>query len=175
MCRYRAGPQKGQDQKSGLAQTWMQGRVSCQGGVIKYCVGTFGVSSAAILWTRLFGCVGRWVLWILGPRWNLQVIFVDDLHIVVIGADKYVVLWMILAAYLAIGAPFSFHKFKGGLVAEFIGHYLSYETFSAGLFTKTGQVGSGVGRLNFVARLLNWIRPFLAPLFAFNAVLRRAL
>ena len=28
-------------------------------------------------------------------------------------------------------------------------------------------------RLNFVARLLSWIRPFLAPLFAFNAVLHR--
>ena len=55
------------------------------------CVGTFGVSSAAILWSRLFGCVGRWVLRVLGPRWNLQVIFVDDLHIVVLGADKDVV------------------------------------------------------------------------------------
>ena len=160
------------------------------------CVGTFGVSSAAILWTRLFGCVGRSVLRVLGPRWNLQVIFVDDLRIVVLGADKYVVLWMILAAYLAIGTPFSFHKFKGGLVslvAEFIGYYLSYETFSAGLSPKrvkwilewiegaeknnwyiTGRRFSEfLGRLNFVARLLSWIRPFLAPLFAFNAVLHR--
>ena len=153
------------------------------------CVGTFGVSSAAILWTRLFGCVGRWVLRVMGPRWNLQIIFVDDLHIVVVGADKFVVLWMIVAAYLAIGTPFSFHKFRGGLVAEFIGYYLSYEIFSAGLSPKRVKwvlewiesaeknnwyvTGRGFSeflrRLNFVAR----IRPFLAPLFAFNAVLHR--
>ena len=56
-------------------------------------VGTFGVSSAAILWSRLFGCIGRWVLRILGDRWNLQVVLVDDLHLVVTGADKYIVLW----------------------------------------------------------------------------------
>ena len=78
-------------------------------------------------------------------------------------------------------------------MAEFIGYYLSYETFSAGLSPKrvkwvlewignaeknnwyvTGRGFSEfLGRLNFVARLLSWIRPFLAPLFAFNAVLRR--
>ena len=107
------------------------------------CVGTFGVSSAAILWTRLFGCVGRWVLRVMGPRWNLQIIFVDDLHIVVVGADKFVVLWMIVAAYLAIGAPFSFHKFKGGLVADRVYRVLSFLRDLFGWpFTQTCQVGS---------------------------------
>ena len=157
-------------------------------------VGTFGVSSATILWSRLFGCIGRWVLRILGDRWNLQVVFVDDLHLVVTGADKYIVLWMILAAYLLVGTPFAFHKFKGGLTAEFIGYFISYEGSSTGISPKrlawvltwieevernnwmvTGRRFSEfLGRLNFVARLLSWIRPFLSPLFAFNAVLHRS-
>ena len=154
-------------------------------------VGTFGVSSAAILWSRLFGCVGRWVLRILGDRWNLQVVFVDDLHLVVAGADNYIVLWMILAAYLLVGTPFAFHKFKGGLTAEFIGYFISYEGSSTGISPKrlawvltwieevernnwmvTGRRFSEfLGRLK---RLLSWIRPFLSPLFAFNAVLHRS-
>ena len=78
------------------------------------CVATFGVSSAAILWARLFGCVGRWVLRALGPEYNLQVIFVDDLHVVVVGPRKFKILWMILCAYLLVRTPFAFHKLKGG-------------------------------------------------------------
>ena len=93
-----------------------------------------------------------------------------------------------------MGTPFAFHKFKGGLTAEFIGYFISYEGFSTGISPKrlawvltwieevernnwmvTGRRFSEfLGRLNFVARLLSWIRPFLSPLFAFNAVLHRS-
>ena len=84
-------------------------------------VGTFGVSSAAIWWTRLFGTVGRWVLRVLGPLWNLQVVYVDDLHFILVGQDKFLVLWMALAAYELVGTPFAYHKFRGGLEVEFGG------------------------------------------------------
>ena len=157
------------------------------------CVGTFGVSSAAILWARLFGCVGRWVLRVLGPGFNLQVIFVDDLHVVVVGPGKFRTLWTIICAYLLVGTPFAFHKFKGGVAVEFVGFFLSYEKACAGVSEKrlawiiewidkaegagwyvTGRRFSEfLGRLNFVGRLLTWLRPFLAPLFSFNAVLHR--
>ena len=156
-------------------------------------VGTFGVSSAAIWWTRLFGAAGRWVLRVLGPLWNLQVIYVDDLHIVVVGKDKFVVLWMALAAYELMGTPFAYHKFKGGLEVEFVGYSLSYKHACAGISPKRtawvlgwiGEVKGNnwfvqgrrlhefLGRLNFVARVLTWIKPFLAPIYAFNAVLKR--
>eukprot|EP00435_Cladocopium_sp_Y103_P040452 s469_g11.t1 len=49
------------------------------------CVGTFGVSSAAMWWTRLFGCVGRWVLRVLGTRWTMQLAYVDDVHLLCVG------------------------------------------------------------------------------------------
>ena len=71
-------------------------------------VGTFGVSSAAYWWTRLFACVGRWVNRVLMTLLQMQIVYVDDLHIVTAGPQKFLVLWMILAAYEAIGTPFSF-------------------------------------------------------------------
>ena len=156
-------------------------------------VGTFGVSSAAMLWSRLFGCIGRWVIRVMGPRWNLQVIFVDDLHMLVAGPDKFTVLWMVLTAYLLVGTPFAFHKFRGGPQCEFIGYFLSYDRWSVGLspkrlawvigwidecegrnwFVVGRRFSEFLGRLNFVARLLTWVKPFLAPLFAFNAAIHR--
>ena len=148
-------------------------------------VGTFGVSSAAIWWTRLFGAAGRWVLRVLGPLWNL--------HIVVVVKDKFVVLWMALAAYELMGTPFAYHKFKGGLEVEFVGYSLSYKHACAGIspkrtawvlgwieevkgnnwFVQGRRLHEFLGRLNFVARVLTWIKPFLAPIYAFNAVLKR--
>ena len=156
-------------------------------------VGTFGVSSAAIWWTRLFGTVGRWVLRVLGPLWNLQVVYVDDLHIILVGQDKFLVLWMALAAYELVGTPFAYHKFRGGLEVEFVGYCLSYKHSCAGIspkrtswvmcwidevkgnnwFVQGRRLHEFLGRLNFVARVLTWIKPFLSPIFAFNAVLRK--
>ena len=129
----------------------------------------------------------------LGPEYNLQVIFVDNLHVVVVGPRKFKILWMILRADLLVGTPFAFHKFKGGVAVEFIGFFLSYEKSCAGVSKKrltwivewidkaegSGWFATGrrfsefLGRLNFVGRLLTWLRPFLAPLFSFNAVLHR--
>ena len=60
-------------------------------------VGTFGVSSASYHWSRLFGAVGRWALRILGQKWALQIIYVDDLHVVVVGPDRFKTLWLLLA------------------------------------------------------------------------------
>eukprot|EP00439_Symbiodinium_sp_Y106_P000269 s9686_g1.t1 len=142
---------------------------------------------------ELFGAAGRWVLRVLGPLWNLQVIYVDDLHIVVVGKDKFVVLWMALAAYELMGTPFAYHKFKGGLEVEFVGYSLSYKHACAGIspkrtawvlgwieevkgnnwFVQGRRLHEFLGRLNFVARVLTWIKPFLAPIYAFNAVLKR--
>ena len=84
-------------------------------------VGTFGISSAAYWWSRLFGCVGRWVLRLMMSLWAMQMIYVDDLHLVAAGPQKYLVIWMMIAALEAVGTPFAYHKFRGGLRIDFIG------------------------------------------------------
>ena len=63
---------------------------------------TFGISSSAYWWTRLFGCVGRWVLRMMGIAWAMQLVYVDDLHMVQAGRDKFLNLWLALLAYEVI-------------------------------------------------------------------------
>ena len=157
------------------------------------CVGTFGVSSAAYWWTRLFGCVGRWVLRVLGRRWSMQLAYVDDLHILCIGPEKFITLWMSILAYEVIGTPFSYRKFKGGLAVEYVGYQLEYDRNVAGISAKRAEwilswieqlEGNGwmvqgrafiefTGRMSFVARVVTWLKPFMAPLFAWSSVLAR--
>ena len=103
------------------------------------CVGTFGVSSAAYWWTRLFGCVGRWVLRILGRRWSMQLAYVDDLHLLCIGPDKFVTMWMSILAYEVMGIPFSYRKFKGGLSVDYVGYHLEYDRHVASISTKRAE------------------------------------
>ena len=156
-------------------------------------VGTFGVSSASYHWSRLFGAVGRWALRILGQKWALQIIYVDDLHVVVVGPDRFKTLWLLLAAYEVAGTPFNYAKFKGGHEAEFVGYFLSYFDSRAGISERrcrwvldwiaaverdrwmiTGRnLAEFVGRLTFVGRMVGWVRPFLAPLYAWKAFLNR--
>ena len=156
-------------------------------------VGTFGISSAAYWWCRLFGCIGRWVVRLMMSLWAMQMIYVDDLHLVAAGPQKYLVLWMMIAAYEAIGTPFAYHKFKGGLRIDFIGYHLSYDSWSAGLSEKrcrwvvdwidraeaNGWMVLGrhfielTGRLTFVGQVLRWMKPFLSPLHSWAAVLAR--
>ena len=156
-------------------------------------VGTFGIASAAYWWARLFGLVGRWVLRLMLTSFNLQMVYVDDLHLMTAGAQKFINLWIILAAYEVVGTPFAYHKFRGGLDVDYIGYHLSYSTWSAGIsesraawiiswIDKAAEsswvvVGRSVieltGRLTFVARILTWLKPFLAPLHAWCSVLAR--
>ena len=156
-------------------------------------VGTFGISSAAYRWTRLFGCVGRWVMRLMMTLWAMQMIYVDDLHLVAAGPQKYLVIWMMIAAYEAVGTPFAYRKFRGGLRIDFIGYHLSYECWAAGLSQKrcewvtdwidraeaNGWMVLGrhfielAGRLAFVGQVLRWMKPFLAPLHSWAAVLAR--
>ena len=124
---------------------------------------------------------------------NLQIVYVDDLHLLTAGAHKFLNLWIILVAHEVIGTPFAYHKFKGGLDVDYIGYHLSYSTWSAGIsesraawiiswIDKAAEsswvvVGRSVieltGRLTVVARIFTWLKPFLAPLHAWCSVLAR--
>ena len=157
------------------------------------CVGTFGVSSTAYWWTRLFACVGRWVLRILDKRQTMQLAYVDDVHLLCMGPQKFMALWMSILAYEIMGTPFAYHKFRGGLNVEYVGYQMEYDRQVAGISKKraewvinwindaerNGWMVQGrsfiefTGRLSFVARVVTWIKPFLAPLFAWTAVLAR--
>ena len=129
----------------------------------------------------------------MAQRWTLQIIYVDDLHVVVVGPDRFKTLWLLLAAYEVAGAPFNYAKFKGGHEAEFVGYFLSYFDHRAGISERRCRwvldwiasvqrdrwlvlgrnLAEFVGRMTFVGRLVGWVRPFLAPLYAWKAFLNR--
>ncbi|OLP75357.1 hypothetical protein AK812_SmicGene44859 [Symbiodinium microadriaticum] len=156
-------------------------------------VGTFGVSSAAYYWTRLFAAVGRWAFRVLHLDKFYMLIYVDDLHVVVVGSEKFYTLWALFLALEMMGTPFAYHKFKGGLEVDYIGYHLDYFSWAAGISEKragwivdwidraesmswvvTGrQLTEFVGRLNFVTRMITWLKPFLAPLYAWQSALIR--
>ena len=152
-------------------------------------VGTFGISSSAFLWSRLFSIIGRCVARFLLNIWFYHLVFVDDVHSNFSGRDKFLHLLMWLVSFEMIGTPFAYKKFRGGLSSAFVGYELSYTDQRVGISESRGQwllkwirearaarfmvsvrrFGEFLGRLGFVSRLLVWIKPHLAPLYAWKA------
>ena len=56
--------------------------------------GTFGIASAPYWWAKLAGLLGRFVGYLFHQRWMMQMIYVDDLHGVFVGVEKFLHLWI---------------------------------------------------------------------------------
>lgn len=147
-------------------------------------VGTFGISSAPLWWARLFSLVGRLVMRVLGQEKLYQVVYVDDLHAAFIGERKFRNLWIMLALYEALGTPFAYKKFSGGVEAQFVGYKLDYKMVALGINEKRGawlleflealkkdKFTVHMRRLGFVSRVLCWMKPHLSPLYTWSAAL----
>lgn len=153
--------------------------------------GTFGISSAPYWWSKLAGLIGRFVGHLFRQRWMMHMIYVDDLHGVFTGEQKFLFLWVWLLAFEAAGTPFGYHKFKGGFSSEFVGFQLRYDLNEVGISAKRGiwitqwvekarqnkyvvqsrDFAEFLGRLGFISQLLTWLKPHLAPLFSWSAVM----
>ena len=59
--------------------------------------------------------------------------FVDDLHMAVGGATRWLTLWRFLVVMEMIGVPFSYHKFWGGFQSDYVGFWMDYSKFEIGL------------------------------------------
>ena len=120
----------------------------------------------------------------------MHMIYVDDLHGVFTGERKFLWLWIWLLAFEMTGVPFGYHKFKGGFSSEFVGFQIRYDLTEVGISPKRGDwivqwvnkacqnnfvvqardFSEFLGRLGFIAQLLTWVKPHLAPLFSWAAV-----
>ena len=101
-------------------------------------------------------------------------------------------MWFVL--YLTLGTPFSFKKFRGGFRVPFVGFELDYSTWQVGMSDSRGawivswikdarskrfvvQVRlfrEFLGRLGFVSRIVVWIKPHLAPLYAWSSAVSKS-
>ena len=156
-------------------------------------VGTFGISSSAFLWSRLFGIIGRCTARFLLTLWFYHLVFVDDVHANFAGRDKFHHLLMWLACFEMFGTPFAYRKFRGGLT-PFVGYELSYPDQRVGISESRGQwllkwisearsakfvvsvrrFAEFLGRLGFVSRLLVWLKAHLAPLYSWRAAVNES-
>ena len=150
-------------------------------------VGTYGVASAAYWWGRLAAALHRLGLTVLGrelPLWAK--LFADDWDLTGVG-DTFIpatlgFVWILVA----LGVPISWKKSRGGGTYSWIGYELSLRQWSLGIsatradwairwFDRTVAAGriamqelrESLGRLGFVYGVLQWDKPFLAPLYAF--------
>ncbi|CAE7417322.1 unnamed protein product [Symbiodinium sp. CCMP2592] len=155
--------------------------------------GTFGIASAAYWFARLIGLVGRLSLRVMLQAFVFMLIYADDLHLLSGGSDRWLNLWMSLALLCMQGTPFSEKKWRGGLQLDWVGYWIDYGRFKLGISEKRcqwiirsieGMEGDGWlvdvrrfhelhGRLGFMSQILVWIRPFLAPGYAWLAVVSK--
>ena len=155
--------------------------------------GTFGIASAAYWFARIIGLVGRLSLRVLLQAFVFMLIYADDLHVLSGGTDRWLNLWMSLALLCMQGTPFSERKWRGGLQLDWVGYWIDYGRFKLGISEKRCQwiirgieaMESGKwlvdvrrfhelhGRLGFMSQVLVWIRPFLAPGYAWLAAVRK--
>ncbi|CAE6925361.1 unnamed protein product [Symbiodinium sp. CCMP2592] len=155
--------------------------------------GTFGIASAAYWFARLIGLVGRLSLRVMLQAFVFMLIYADDLHLLSGGSDRWLNLWMSLALLCMQGTPFSEKKWRGGLQLDWVGYWIDYGRFKLGISEKRcqwiirsieGMEGDGWlvdvrrfhelhGRLGFMSQILIWIRPFLAPGYAWLAVVSK--
>ena len=156
--------------------------------------GTFGVASAAYWWSRLMGLLGRHAINLLGNSWVFILIFVDDLHIASGGRQRWRQIWRFIAAMEMVGTPFSYRKFRGGFTSDYVGYWVDYSRFEIGIserraawlieFVKKLEGDQWLimprrykefhGRLGFTAQVLPWLRPLLAPGYAWLSAINRA-
>ena len=155
--------------------------------------GTFGVASASYWWSRLAGLLGRLVLRVTDRDWLFALLYVDDLHLAAGGANRWLSIWRVLACLEMVGVPFSYKKFGGGFTLDYVGYWLDYSKFALGISEKrvlwmvkfltdanaakwlidVRRFHEAHGRLGFMAQVLPWIRPFLAPGYQWLAAVRK--
>ena len=157
-------------------------------------VGTYGVSSAGYWWSRLAGAFHRLAFYLAGPGGDLEaLLFADDLLALVGSRAGLEDLGAIIFMYTLLGYPFSWKKFRGGDVVGWIGYEIDFGRFSVGISLgrarwliewvgKTLEEGkvlvddlvAVLGRFCFAMGPLDFLRPFLAPIFAWVAAVRGA-
>ena len=156
-------------------------------------VGTFGVSSAAYWWTRLFATCLRAAHYLMDQAESGEVLtYADDVEL--LGANKMerrgITKFLIILT--ALGTPFKWEKLRGGLETDWIGFHTNYALKQLGLSVKRSEwitswcnkivsslrilpaeMVAGLGRLGYAANALYWEKPFLGPIYAWTSAIAR--
>ena len=151
-------------------------------------VGTFGIASAAFHWARLLSGILRFVYYMWETRAVSQMVFVDDMEWIADGPCGMRCILVGILFMVAVGVPFAWHKFKGGIEHDWIGFRINLRERSVGLGPKRAEwlrhwllktINGGLvriadmvavqGRIMFASTALEILRPFLGPVYAWTS------
>jgi hypothetical protein len=153
-------------------------------------VGTYGMNPAAYWWGRLAAAVIVRLPYYLAGKDSLMefLLYVDDWLILATGKEEIILAGAILHLLSALGVPWRWDKCRGGTQVEWIGYWADLWEGRLGLSVRRAtwlavwmrtQVREGtvdmkdftavLGRLCFAMGPLEYLRPFISPLFAWAA------
>ena len=153
-------------------------------------VGTFGVSSAGYWWGRAGGALMRLGHYFVGMHDSLYALLYSDDGMLT-GRTDYpdIGILSFLLVLMVVKLPLSWKKVKGGDQVEWIGYALDLARFEMGVSVsraawaakwledkategsvRLGELKEGLGRLQFLAGPVEYIRPFLGPLYAWASI-----
>ena len=154
------------------------------------CVGTYGMTPAAYYWGRAAAAaIVRLPHYLLGSDFGLELeLYVDDFLFVLDSQAQIEAAGFLIFVFTALGIPFHWSKFRGGVEVEWIGYWMHLRDYKIGMSSRRagwlstwlrarvedgvvdmGDFCSVLGRLCFSMGLLEFARPFLAPLYAWAA------
>jgi hypothetical protein len=154
-------------------------------------VGTYGLASAAYWWARLCALIIRTCHYLMGPVFkSWAMVFADDAKITGVGSDFDIQILVMLAILLMLKVPIKWEKAAGGLEFEWVGYWLDLRRFQAGISVKRAdwlqawirdtlkskhlrkqELTEVMGRWSFTANMLDDLKPYLGPLYAWNSAL----
>ncbi len=153
-------------------------------------VGTQGIGSAAYWWAREVGGLARAVLYLTEKQPIWQLVFADDFDWTAEGPFIPDNIILAIAFLAALGVPWAWKKFGGGIEYEWIGLWTDWARFSTGLSLKRGtwiadycrkrlddngvlirELTEVLGRFVFAAQAIEHVKPLLGPLYAWVAMM----
>ncbi len=173
-------------------QDWhLQGcRAQPGGDVYIFTVGVFGVASISHWWARLGGAAVRSAIYMADPSMEIwAMLMADDLKLESTSPEQPSDLLFVLMYLAILGFPLAWPKVHGGAELRWIGYHVLVSRLRLGVtehraawacswarrlvrdgLTDMDDFRSGLCRLSFIAGVLDYERPFLAPLFTFAAL-----
>lgn len=162
-----------------------------EGHVWLNCVGTYGLASAAYYWARASGALLVRLAHYLasaGLGGFEALLYVDDFLYVGGGEASVIHAGFMVFVLSALGVPFRWDKFRGGEECTWIGFFVDLSGYRLGVTERRAEwvrdwvderlrsgtvdladLAAVLGRLCFALGPLEYLRPFLAPLYAWSA------
>ena len=156
------------------------------------CVGTYGVASAGYWWGRLASSLITRLFYLILSASGAQdsLLFADDILMVAGREAEIVDLGVMIFLWSSLGVPWKWRKWRGGYQVSWIGYWICFETYQVGISEarskwlcnwihgalEKGEVQMAdfravVGRISFALGVLDYLKPFVSPLFSWTAAI----